>query len=361
MKEKIIFNAPLNRLSIGQTSRGFLKALFKRNDVEVAFHPLAEIDLANFPHNEDFNKKLQEAIDGRFNICAEDHTLKLWHINGGENRVTRKQHLFTFHETNAVTTIERNILNLQDSVMTSSSESIKNFSRAGVTAKLVSIPLGFDEDIKKNNKDYRFGKVIHWGLMGKIEKRKNTVQILQSWAKLYGGNSNHQLSCAIANQFMKPEQFQELIGRIFNGKVPSNINFLPYLNNVQVIDYLNSIDIELSGLSNAEGWNIPAFNATCLGKWVPVTNVTAHRDWAIKENSLLIEPDGMQECYDGQFFHKGSPFNQGHIYYFSPETIEKAMKEIEVRAKTPNPAGEETGHRLTYDNTIDLILKTILA
>lgn len=361
MKQTIVFNSVLNNLSIGQTSYNMLRALFNRDDVDVKFFPIqgAQIDLSNFPKDEDFERKLNESLNSRFDITADTPTLKLWHTNGAESRTTRNQHLFTFHETDAVTPTEKSILNLQDSVFSSSSETIKNFSKAGVTAKLASIPLGFDPDLKRNGRDYKFGSVIHWGLMGKIEKRKNTAQIIRSWLKLYGNNPVHQLSCAIVNQFIKPEQFKEIVHRITEGKMYHNINFLPYLNNAAVNDYLNAIDIELSGLSGGEGWNIPAFNATCMGKWVPTTNVTAHKDWATSENSLLIEPDGMQPCYDGQFFHEGAPFNQGNIYYFAPEKLEAAMKEIELRAKTLNTAGVETGKRLTYDNTVNLILKNV--
>ena len=38
---------------------------------------------------------------------------------------------------------------------------------------------------------------------------------------------------------------------------------------------INNIDIDLSGLSNGEGWNLPAFNATALGKWSIVSNCRA--------------------------------------------------------------------------------------
>ena len=361
MKKKIIFNSVINPLSIGQTGYNMLRALFDRSDIDVKFHPLlgSQVDLSNFPRDDAFAAKLQASLDTRFDISFDTPAIKLWHISGAENKITNNQHLFTFHETDAVTDIEKSIMNLQNSVFTSSSESIRNFARAGVTAKLASIPLGLDPDIKRNSKDYKMGGVTHWGLMGKIEKRKNTAQIIKSWIKLYGNNPKHQLSCAIVNQFMKQEQFQQIIGQIFEGKTYSNVNFLPYLKNDAVIDYLNAIDIELSGLSNGEGWNIPAFNACALGKWVPTTNITAHRDWANAENSLLIEPDGMQPCYDGQFFHQGSPFNQGNIYYFSPETIEKAMVDIAERAKWINHKGIEMGNRLTYANTVDLILKEV--
>ena len=68
------------------------------------------------------------------------------------------------------------------------------------------------------------------------------------------------------------------------GKTYKNINFLPHLKtNSEMNELYNSIDINLSGLSGAEGWNLPAFNSTCLGKWSIVLNATSHKDWATEK------------------------------------------------------------------------------
>ena len=88
-----------------------------------------------------------------------------------------------------------------------------------------------------------------------------------------------------------------------SGQNWSNVNFLPRLKtNSEMNDLMNSIDIDLSGLSNREGWNLPSFNATALGKWSIVSNCSAHKDWATNENSILVETIGKQPCYDNFFF-----------------------------------------------------------
>ena len=61
---------------------------------------------------------------------------------------------------------------------------------------------------------------------------------------------------------------KSVISNALRGKHYKNINFLPHLEkNAEVNELLNAIDIDLTGLSGGEGWNLPAFNATCLGKW----------------------------------------------------------------------------------------------
>ena len=110
---------------------------------------------------------------------------------------------------------------------------------------------------------------------------------------------------------------ESAIAQITDRKSYGNVNFLPFMpKNSQVNDYLNSIDIDLGGMSGAEGWNLPSFNATCLGKWSIVLNCSAHKDWANEENCILLNPSGKEPVYDKIFFQEGSEFNQGNIYTF---------------------------------------------
>ena len=122
---------------------------------------------------------------------------------------------------------------------------------------------------------------------------------------------------------------------------------------------MNAIDIDLSGLSGAEGWNLPAFNATALGKWSVVLNATSHKDWATPENSLLVEPNGTVPSADGRFFHQGSDFNQGVFYTFDEDAVIAKMKEAEAVCKTENTKGLELQESFSYSNTLDKILDRI--
>ena len=129
--------------------------------------------------------------------------------------------------------------------------------------------------------------------------------------------------------------------------------------NSEVNDYLNSIDIDLGGLSGAEGWNLPSFNATALGKWSVVLNATAHKDWATKDNSILIEPSSLKDCYDDIFFKKGQAFNQGQFFDITDEEMENAILKSVSYAKTPNPEGLNLQKEFTYEKTVETILCAI--
>ena len=151
-----------------------------------------------------------------------------------------------------------------------------------------------------------------------------------------------------------------LINQTLEGNHYNNINFLPHLaTNSEVNEYLNSIDIDLGGLSGGEGWNLPSFNATCLGKWRIVLNSTSHKDWANKDNSILIEPSGEMAVSDGVFFTDNQAFNQGTFYTWTEDEAISAMELAESKMGQVNTEGVKMGDKLTYENTVDSILSII--
>ncbi len=357
---KLLVNAPINALSFGNVSVNILRELYKKN-IDLIFFPIGEkVELSAYDKiDQDFIKYLQERTNNRFEkIDKNIPSLKLWHIFGSESRYTKNQSLFTFHEVSEVTPVEKNLLNLQDIILVSSNYTKSIFELNGLS-NVTYVPLGFDTDFHLTNRSYLPEK-IHFGLMGKFENRKNSSRIIKTWLKLFGNKSEYQLTCAITNQFLEKSRFQNELLKIMDGKHYNNVNFLPYMQmNSEVNDYLNSIDIDLGGLSGAEGWNLPSFNATALGKWSVVINATAHKDWATKDNSILIEPSSLKDCYDDIFFKKGQAFNQGQFFDISDEEMENAILKSVSYAKTPNPEGLKLQKQFTYEKTVETILCAI--
>lgn len=355
---KLLFEAPINSLSLGNVSINFLKEL-KNKNVEVGIFPTANVDVQAYDLDSEFVTWLQESTNNRFNFLKKDvPQLKLWHINGSENRKNAEQHLYTFYECSDPTATEVAITKAQNTTFFSSTYSANKFIEKGCDNTLF-VPLGFDRSFFKTNKKY-LNDVIHFGIMGKFEKRKNTGKIIQNWAKKYGNNNKYQLTCCVTNPFFKPEDMQNIIQTVLEGKRYTNINFLPYLQkNVEVNELLNAIDIDLTGLSFSEGWNLPSFNATCLGKWSIVHNATAHKDWATAENSIFVETESETECYDQVFFQKGGDFNQGIWPIYSDEAMFAAMEKAEKKVGKINTEGLKLADSMTYSKTVDSILANI--
>ena len=357
---RLLVNAPINGLSFGNVSVNILRELFKKN-IDLVFFPIgdkAEMD-AYDKIDPDFVKYLQAATNDRYSKISKDiPSLKLWHIFGSETRYSKNQSFFTFHEVSEVTNLEKNLLKLQDNIFVSSNYTKNIFNLNGLD-NVTHVPLGFDNDFQITNKTYLQDK-IHFGILGKFENRKNTARIIKSWLKLFGNKSEYQLSCAITNPFLDKARFQNELLKVLEGKQYNNLNFVPYMQtNSEVNDYLNSIDIDLGGLSGAEGWNLPSFNATALGKWSVVINATAHKDWATKDNSILIEPSSLKDCYDDVFFKKGQSFNQGQFFDISDQEMDDAILKSLSYAKTPNPEGLKLQKQFTYEKTVETILCAI--
>lgn len=357
---RLLVNAPINALSFGNVSVNILRELYKKN-VDLVFFPIgdkAELE-AYDKIDSNFIKYLQSATNDRYSKISKDiPSLKLWHIFGSETRYAKNQSLFTFHEVSEVTAIEKNLLSLQDTIFVSSNYTKNIFNLNGLD-NVTYVPLGFDNDFHITNRTYLQDK-IHFGILGKYESRKNTARIIKTWLKLFGNKPEYQLSCAITNPFLDKAKFQNEMLKLLEGKHYNNLNFVPYMQtNSEVNDYLNSIDIDLGGLSGAEGWNLPSFNATALGKWSVVINATAHKDWATSSNSILIEPSSLKECYDGVFFNKGQAFNQGQFFDITDQEMENAILKSVSYAKKPNPEGLKLQKQFTYEKTVETILCAI--
>ena len=360
--KQLNFDAPLNSLSFGNVSLNFLRELYKKGIKVNLFTPHNQMDLSSFNN---IDKKFGEWIttsnqQNLKDFSSDIPTLKLWHIKDSERKIGNKQYLYTFYEVDSPTIEEINIVKAQEHVFFSSSESAEIFSKKG--CKNVSyVPLGFDPDFHVTNKEYLDKDVIHFGLVGKFEKRKNTAAIINLWTKKFGNNPKYLLTCLVNNPFFKEDQMKSYLSRALEGKTFSNVNFLSRLEtNEEVNELTNSIDIDLSGLSNGEGWNLPSFNATALGNWSVVTNCSSHKDWATEKNSIMIEPAGRQPCYDNVFFKEGLSYNQGEYSKIDEKSVIDGIERALKVCKTTNKEGLKLQKNFKYSSSVDKILNKIL-
>jgi glycosyltransferase involved in cell wall biosynthesis len=362
MSQKLILSMPYNSLSIGNVSYNITKELFNRK-IQCVIFPRG-VDLSAYNINPEFKVWFESSINNRYKKFDKDiPTLNIWHLMGSESKFSNKQYTLSFHETDSPTDEEVNIANQQEKLFFSSSWSVDKFQTFGAD-RVSFIPLGFDPDFKVIDKKF-MPDVLHWVLgPNKFEKRKNTARIIDLWIKKYGNNKNHKLTICVTNPFLNKQQngfdTNDILMSIFKGNKPFNVDVIPYQKtNAEINQLMNSADINLSGIANSEGWNLPAFNSAALGKTVIVTNVTAHKDWANEENAILIEPTGMEPVYDGVFFHQGQPVNQGNYYSFKDESIVEAFEKAEKLGKTVNTKGLELQQKFSYKNTVDKLLETI--
>ena len=366
---KFNISCPLNSLSFGQVSYNILKEIYAKG-LSPCWFPIGGVDLSSFDKaTDDFKMWLNScAMKGLKSYSRDNPEFKMWHINSSEVSHSNKQTLLTFHETSEITPIEKNILNNQENVLVSSEYTKEVMESYGVK-NVTFVPLGFDaENFRKIDKHPYNNACIVWGIAGKFElTRKKTAKLIKLWVSIYGNNPKHRLHLHVFNGFLdqNPEKCSainaQIVAQALEGKQYWNINLLNrhLPTSSEYNSFINSIDIYLDG-GGSEGWGIPQFSATALGKHLVTVNSNAVKGWANKENAVLVEPAGMIEAYDNMFFHKGQPFNQGLFFDWKEEDFVSAMNQAEQRyVKNPkNIAGLEL-QKMTWSNTVDRILETI--
>jgi hypothetical protein len=359
----MIVNCPVNTLSFGQVSVNILEQMFLAN-MKIGFFPIGETDLTAYDVSDDFKNWLNEAYAKRYEFLERDEpTLKIWHLNGTEAKLTSRQALLTFHETSLMTDVESYIASKQDKVFVCSEYTWNVFSAGKHKLDMAYIKLGIDNHLFKKDM-FAAGKrnreVTQWGLVGKYEARKNTKGIIEAWTKLFGNNPKHQLNLLVYNPFFSNEQNTQLLLNCFkNREIPSNVNPLsPVSKNRDMFELYNYIDIDLGGLSFGEGLNIPSLTAYSLGKHCVVLKGHAHDSWTGEDCTFVI-PEGQVECYDSVFFHKDLQFNQGNFNYCTQDSVEKALGAASINYQTPSfDLLRETVNSFSYSGCVNSIMSS---
>jgi hypothetical protein len=356
---------PINSLSLGQVSVGILRELYNRNIFPNIFPISGNVDLSSYKTDQNFIDWLSFCMQkGPKEFHKVDTNIKLWHIAGSWNNIHAKnQVLFTAHETDFITETEKNILSTKNKVFVTSQYSKETFSNYGVN-NVEYCPNFFDSThfYKKEVQKKTQEDVITFGLFGKFERRKLTSEILSLWAKKFGNNDKYRLNCCITNPHVAEDWQVKNINILFNGKVPWNISFIPFQQKNEVYnDILNSIDIDLSGLSGAEGWNLPAFQNLCLGKIGIFLDAHGHKSYIDEAQCIKVQPSRKVEIYDNFFFKKGDIFNQGNMYMFSHEDCLNALDEA-VEWKKNNLVVDNSNlvNKFTAANTVDILLSSVI-
>ena len=361
---KLNLHLPINSTSFGQTSTLILRTLFdeikigKRSDDDFSIFPLGPVDIKTQNPPEDFTSWLSV----KFESSIKKHnrqtpTLKLWHLNGGMESLSEKQTLLSFYELDQPTEAEANVVRSNNTLF-SSSYSVENFKNVG--AKSSFVPLAFDDyNFKNTGKTYFTDGRTTFNLCGKFEKRKNHEKIIQSWVKRFGNDRNCFLQCAVYNPFLNQDGNNNSINNALRGNKPFNVNFFPFLEkNSMYNDFLNSADIVL-GMSGGEGWGLPEFTSSCLGKHSVMLNAHSYKDWTPYAGSEMVQPSSKMEAYDGVFFNKGAPFNQGSIFDFNEDQFifgcEQAI--LKVKKSKVNENAAQLKALFSKEKFLDNIIK----
>lgn len=361
MQKGFALTVPINSVSFGQVSTAICKEIFGR-ELRPSIFPWGDIDLSSQGEDPYFNQILSECIKrSGAEHSRLDKSFRLWHLNKESlNAPSKHQNLLTFHELDEPTKQELNVASQNDITYFSSNYSCEIFKSKGLK-NVKHLPLFFDKfNFNKINKTF-FEDRITFTLSGKFEKRKHHKKIIQAWAKKYGNNPEYYLNTAIYNHFLSPEVNTKLAYDSASPNDYFNINYVPKMpSNKAYNDFLNSGNI-IIGMSGGEGWGLPEFQSVALGKHSVILNAHSYKDWATKENSILVEPSGKIDVYDDVFFKKGNEVNQGQIFDWNEDDFIDACEEAIKRFKSSpvNESGLKLQEQFDVSKTVDIILEDL--
>lgn len=361
---KLALQLPVNSVSFGQISTILLREFFSQKKINTSLFLIGNnIDLSSQKNiTQEFvdwlNSQLKDTLATH---KRTDNVFKLWHLNGSFESISNNQTLLSFYELDSPTREEINIARNQKNLIFTSTYTADVFKQSGCD-NVKFVPLPFDKyNFNVTNKNYHTDDRIVFNLCGKLEKRKHHKKVIRAWAKKYGNNSKYFLQCAIYNPFIKPEDQQKLIFDMLEGNNYFNISFLGQMQKNELYnDYLNSSNI-IIGMSGGEGWGLPEFQSVALGKYGVILNAHAYKDWANKDNSILVNPSGKIEAYDNMFFQKGSIFNQGNIFDFNEDDFISACEIAceKVRLNKINQSGLKLQEKFTTEKFISDVLNIV--
>jgi glycosyltransferase involved in cell wall biosynthesis len=350
---------PINGLSFGQVSFGILKEFFDRKFLPNLF-PIGQVDLKAYDIDKPFFDWLQFCCQkAHGNFSRKFPTIRLWHLIESERRLSDKTILWTFHETDTLTKVEKNIIKNNDLVLFSSNYSYEIAKSEGLENVGVCHPY-FDSIHVKADPLVSRVDAINFLLIGKFEKRKHTEKIIRIWKKLFGNDKRYRLNCLIDNPFIERGKWEQILNGIFEGSIPWNVNLISRQDkNSEVNRLMNACDIDLSGLSGAEGFNLPLFNMLSLNKVCVAMDAHAHSDFINNGNAIVVKPSQKIPIYDDAFFKLGNIINQGNMFDFDDKEVEdKILEAVEFFN-----SGEKTISTLpsvfSVQNTVDTLLSKI--
>ena len=347
--------APINELGYGVAGLNILKGLV-RNGCRVSYWPIGQPSIHT-----------QEDYD-IYKICAETSlmfnyeapSLRLWHQHDMAQHIGSGKRIgFPIFELDQFSELEKHHIDSLDNVIVCS-EWAKSIVEKEVPSKKYRIgvaPLGVDMNVFKPEENNQGENTIFLNI-GKWEIRKGHDVLIDGFNRAFNQSDNVELWMMNHNPFLNESQEKEWHSLYLNSNLGSKVKIIPRVEtHKEVADIMRKAHVGVFP-SRAEGWNLEALEMMALGKYVVLTNYSAHTEFASEINSKLIHIDNTEDAYDGIWF-KG----QGKWASLGDSQIEqlashmKNLHECRNHSKlNRNERGIVTAKKFSWDNTCKKIM-----
>ena len=356
----INLTAPINDLGYGVAGLNILKSLV-RNGCRVSYWPIGQAN----PRTQEDADIINECMANAQLFDSQAPSLRLWHQHDMSHHVGHGIKVgFPIFELNKFSELEKHHLDSLDKIIVCS-EWAKTVVEKEVSGSHVDVaPLGVDASIFKSQEIQPRGTTVLLNV-GKWEIRKGHDILCEAFNKSFSEDDNVELWMMNHNPFLDESQESEWHNLYLQSNLGSKIKILPRVEtHFEVADIMRQADIGVFP-SRAEGWNLEALEMMSMGKYVILTDYSAHTEFASEINSKLIKIDETEEAYDGIWFH-----GQGEWAYLGDKQMEQLVshmrtlyeinqKEYKENRKNKNERGILTGEKFSWDNCAHKIMESL--
>lgn len=288
---------PINQLGYGIVGTNIFLNAQKNNNV--ALWPIGPVDCEE--SKIDIIKKSVQNTE-YFNYDAP--CLKIWHQFDLANSAGKgRKSALTFFETNKIKKNEVHHLNYLDKIFVTSDWAKNVLVSSGINdSKIKVVKLGVDKNIFQDSKTENnlTTKIV---CIGKWEIRKGHDLILDIIEKTFKPEDDFKLIMCCSNPFLDQEEQNHWISFFEKSKFFDKIIVLKDRLRTQadVSRLMSGADVGIFPY-RAEAWNLELSEMLSMGKNCIATNYSGPTEYAKDAGAILIDPEGMENAYDGKWF-----------------------------------------------------------
>lgn len=348
-------SCPINKLSYGYVSTNILRELY-RLDNKISLFPIGRVE-----YEKEDEQVVLSSLQNSHLWNKYTPSLKIFHQNLlAEHPISSKKIGFPIFELDQFNKIEKHHLSSQDEIFVCSqwAKDIVLNNNIGVDVKV--IPLGVNKEIfhYKENKINR-GKVVFLNI-GKWEKRKGHDLLARAFYEVFNKVDDVELWMVPKNYFISPELENKWVD-YYKSNLGNKVKIIGPLDNAkQIAEIIQKSDVGLFPF-RSEGHCLPLLEMLSCGKRVVTTNYSGPTEYLNKDNSVTIDPDGLEYALDDVFFFgDGSWAKLGESYYRAfCEALWAEYELAKKNGKQVNNFGLITSGEYSWKNTAQKIKANI--
>lgn len=346
----------INDLGYGIVGLNLFKELIKITDV--CLFPIGHPQIPN--NDPTLVDNINKALGNQENFDPNSPTLTIWHEFALHERIGKGKNVaLPFFELDKFTEKTKRSIQSQDHIIVPSNwafdiirDQVKSF-----WSEISVIPMGVDTNFFRpmnlfSDKPYRFLNI------GKIEIRKGHDILCDLFNSAFTEEDDVTLYISWDNPFMSPADKQQWVDMYKNSKLGEKIHFIP--RQPSVLGEYWAADCLIQP-SRAEAICLPILEAMACGKPVITTNYSGMTAFCDKDNSYLVDIDGLEPARDGAFFHSDSLETGGWASFGDKQFTQfvEYMRFCYTNKVSTNKNGLVTADKLNWKNVAKNVLQVL--